>query len=342
MEDRFLELFGYKIDGVKSVIEIAEELSISPVFIEDEVLYLEEYGFMDKVGTDKYLTNIYITEPRKEICEKLHKIFQKYAIVLCEKYVPLLFDAMKDWNPKGIYSPQDDFNFLMWSVITYAIGQKLYVESEYSNPEQFMVKRKDGGEYIACASVFPDFKVSYNTDIYKVCGDMRRERGKYPIKAWQLTTYYGSQCGGWRDNLDSDYEYLYEFFSGKISKEDSQIDKFKRLYDKGYIVNIDGTDFVNIVVIKDKDTFISNLPLITEELKILGVEYDNEMYNIIKDMYPKHMLGLCRAWSSNCFCSNFTRIRVVEQLLKNGTLKLPTETQRHGLTTILFSDVLPK
>ncbi|MGN1160430.1 MAG: RNA polymerase sigma factor [Lachnospiraceae bacterium] len=41
----------------RSINEIAEELGINPIFVEDEVVVLEEYGFMDKLQNGKYRTN---------------------------------------------------------------------------------------------------------------------------------------------------------------------------------------------------------------------------------------------------------------------------------------------
>jgi len=49
----------------KTVNEIAESLGVSPVFIESEVEYLEEYGFLFRQG-DQYLANMIIDEPTTE------------------------------------------------------------------------------------------------------------------------------------------------------------------------------------------------------------------------------------------------------------------------------------
>ena len=50
----------------KAINEIAEELGVNPIFISDEVEYLEEYGFMDKLANKKYRTNILISLPTDE------------------------------------------------------------------------------------------------------------------------------------------------------------------------------------------------------------------------------------------------------------------------------------
>ncbi len=330
----------------KTINEIAEELGVSPFFVEDEVAILEEYSFMDKVSGGKFLTNIYINEPTKEIWEQQHVIYNKYAKILCEKYVPLIFEAIKDYKKSDIYIPDDDFNILMWSVITYAIGYKLIRgEVDY---DSFRVKRKDGGDYTAFADVETDFKVSFDWSLYSACGNMTRGSAKYPMNAWQLNTYYDKRSGGWRDSLYTDYEYLYEFISGSLKKEDSQIEKFQRLYEKGYLLDEDGKDKVNIIIVKDDcknwlehNDFTKSLPNITDELKGISDELDTKLYELNKDMYPAHMQKQCKAWTTNSLSSNPVRTRVLEQLQKSGVLKQPTEKQKSGLNTIMFCDTLP-
>ena len=45
-----------------------------------------------------------------------------------------------------------------------------------------------------------------------------------------------------------DYEYLYEFMTGKITKDTVHADKFKRLFDKGYLATKGNSEYVNIIV----------------------------------------------------------------------------------------------
>ena len=47
----------------KTVNEIADSLGVSPVYVEDEAAYLEEYGFLKKKDS-RYLCNILLEEPR--------------------------------------------------------------------------------------------------------------------------------------------------------------------------------------------------------------------------------------------------------------------------------------
>lgn len=329
----------------KSITEIAEELNVLPIFIEDEVETLVEYGFLDRVNGNKYLTNIFITEPKKEIVEKEHEIYTEYAKIVCEKYVPFIIDFVKSYDKSRVYVPDNDLNLLLWSVIPFACVKKLHnnreIEDLYS---KFSVKRKDGGDYIAFATVETDFDVKFDQDKYETCGPMGRLSTKnYNWWAWQLNTYYDGRKGGWKNCRNADFDYLYEFIKGTLKKEESQIEKFQRLYEKKYLLL--ENDKVNIICLLDTskgEDFISSLPDITDELKDVGDELDKEIFRIRKEMYPKHMQELWRIISTNQLTGNEICTRVLEQLVNSGVLTMPNEEQRAGLSTLMFSDVLPK
>lgn len=74
----------------KTVNEIADALGVSPVYIENEVEYLEEYGFLTKHG-DKYLCNILLEEPTAEISKLQDDMYDKAAEIFAnELYDELL------------------------------------------------------------------------------------------------------------------------------------------------------------------------------------------------------------------------------------------------------------
>jgi RNA polymerase sigma factor (sigma-70 family) len=329
----------------KNITEIAEYLGVPAAYIEDEVAHLYDNGFMDKLPGGKYLTNMYITEPVKEAEEAKHKLYVKYARIICEKYAPLVFKAMADYESMKIYVPEDDFNFLMWSVIAYACGRKLHDFSKDIDISKYYVKRRDGGDYIASAVMEGDFmlsELSYNSGLYQILGDMNRSSGDVGY-AWQINTYYDDRVGGWQENLDSDYEWLYEYMSGKITKEAEYNDKFKRLFDKGYLINKDGSEYVNMIVCAiPHEEFAAALPALPEEFKALSEELDEEIFKIEKTLFPAHVQDLVRARSINSLPCNAVRARVLEQLAVAGTLKPLTDTQKYSVNTILFCDTLPE
>lgn len=328
----------------KTVNEIAEELAVSPLFVEDEVSMLEEYGFMDRLPGQKYRTEIYITEPDREIGLKQHELYQHYAGLLCNAYIPEVIQVLKShYNKDDIYVPDGDFNLLLWSAITYSIGQKLRTKAEVDH-SRFSIKRKDGGDYIAFASLEAGYDPGYDVSRYSYCGDMHRSSGKYPVGAWQLNTFYDSRELDWRSNDTADYEYLYEYMNGSLRKEPSQIDKYKRLYDTGYIQSQDGVESVNVIVVKNEcaPSLFNLLPKPSDAVVKMGETLDKEIYDSHKRRYPKHMQKFCQAFSSNCLSDSNIRTRVLEQLLQSGVLSEPSERHKSGINTIVNSDILPK
>ena len=321
----------------KTINEIAEELGVAPVFIQGEVDYLVEYGFIDKIGSDRYLTNICIDEITKEIQIKQHELAMKYADIVKEKYIPLLIpfveNLMKD---EKLYVPDNDINLLMWAVITYALTDKFYVSSKNIDLSRYYVKRPDGGEYMAFASVdlMSDDDMGIDNSKYRVCGGMTRFSEKYPeIYSWQICTYYDDRKKQADDNTSEDYEYMYEVCTGKIQKDEASADKYKRLYDKGYLIG----DKVNIITYNDVyDSIYKSLPDVSDELKKVNDEYSDELYAMIKEFYPKHMQDLKRSNCANPLSGIKLSMRVIEMLVADGMLQLPTDDQKHGMNTIMY------
>jgi len=326
----------------KTISEIAVELGVPAAFVEDEVAYLEDNGFMDKAAGGKYLTNIYITELLNEIREQEHKIYSKYAKMVCETYVPLVFDAMTDFKQKNIYSPQDDFNFLMWSAVTYACGVKLRGHGGWTE-SKYRVKHKDGGEYTALAWLnLDESKLSFDDKLYDSFGDSYRWWSDVPLTVWWLDTYYDDR----KDRNDNDrdiYGYLYNFITGKITKDPVHADKFKRLFDKGYLVSKGDSEYVNMVITAlSKEKFSNLLPVMPEALRTVSDELDAQIFAINKANYPPHMQDVCRSWCKECLSKNAIRTHVLEQLAAAGTLKPLSAAQKHSVNTIMFCDTLPK
>jgi len=329
----------------KTINEIAEELAVSPVFVADEVEVLEEYGFMDKLPGDKYRTNIYINEPKKEILEAIHGLLCKNAEIICDKYIPELIENLGGYDRSLIYVPDHDVNLLLWSAVPYAIGKKFLIDKE-GDTTAFYVKRKDGGDYIAFATLKTDITLSYDEEKYEFCGDMRRWSYKYPVEAWQLNTYYDKRSGNWANNKTSDFEYLYEYLAGILKRDDlSQVGKYRRLCDKGYLVETGGRDEVNLIVVekeKGKEYLTSLFPEVSAGLAEASTRLDEEVYSIQKANYPPHMQKLCRAYCRNMMAGPGMRMRVIEKMLEKGLLTLPSKTRRSGLLTLVFSDKLPE
>ena len=326
----------------KTISEIAEELGVSPVFITDEVRNLEENGFLDKLAGGKYRTNIYISEKTKEVAEKTQLLREEYAKLICESFIPAVFEAVKKLDMSKIYVPDNDINFLMWTAIALALGKSSLDRPYYDILDKYSVKRKDGGDYIAFADVEPDFELSFNKALYDTCGDMTRSSEKYGLVGWQFGTYYDSRKLSWREFKSADTDYLYEHISGKIKKDDVSLEKYQYLYEKGYLVKDGEKDKVTwIVSTYGGDEFVNLLPDPDENLAKKLEEFNKKYYETTKECYAEHMHGLHKASCSAIWTAGPMRMTVIKQLLESGVLTMPTEEQKCSLTSMLFCDTLP-
>lgn len=324
----------------RTVNEIAEELGINPIFVEDEVAVLEEYGYMDKLADGKYRTNIHIHIPSNEAVKIYRNINKKYTELFAEKFFVPYLESINE-IPDFLTVPDSDINLLKWSMVPF-LTHKL-ATADISD-QKYSVKRKDGGDFVANAvlEASEDINSEPNDDIYWACGDMWRnpenepfswENPNYSWKSWRLDVYWGSR-EGWRENLTEDYEKLYYFIKGELAENEANVYAYKRLLDRGYLVKTDNGYKVNIILSQSMDKWFGLFPNASDEVTALSKEYAEKAAEADTLNQPEHMHEQIRYYDQNAACTLHTHI--MEYLLNKGVLKLPTEEQRKGLCTVMF------
>lgn len=326
----------------KTINEIAEELGVSPIFISDEVEYLEEYGFMDKLANNKYRTNILIRLPTDEKIRTGDEISLKYAEIFTKEYfAPALSEINK--IPDWLTVPDNDVNILKWSLVPF-MAKNLH--TAVINDNEFSVKRKDGGDYVAHATL--ERELHTGSDIYGYCGDMWRQKltdtdpnepfsqdNKPPAwTSWQLNTNWDSRVMDWRDNNYDDYDKLYYYLSGELKYNELNISSYQRLMDKGYLIKKDSDFKVNIILSQSIKKWYDFIAPANEKLIELSKEYASLKNEIDIQDQPQFIHKLIKYYNQNAACGLHTR--VMKQLLDMGILKEPNEEQRKGLCTVLF------
>ncbi len=319
----------------RNINEIAEELGINPIFVEDEVAVLEEYGFMDKLQSGKYRTNILIKEPSETIRKIYSKIEPEYAKMFAKKFfVPALekVTEIPDW----LHIPDNDINLLKWSMVCFMTMQ---LSTEQSNLGKYAIKRPDGGEYIAHATlgVKTDWNIK-DTDenIYWFCGHMWREHTENDIwwRSWQLDCHWAGREGLWRDNLPEDFDKMYFWLNGQLPENISTVESYARLLDKGYLVKTDGCYKCNLILCDSESKWWSIIPKVDEAIRKLCREYSLKATEAELYGQPEHMHELLKEYNKNGAVKLHTRVMKV--LLDIGVLKLPTAEQAKGLCTVMF------
>lgn len=170
----------------KTKLEIAEELGVSLVFIEDEVDYLEEYGFLDLMPGQKYRTNIFIEDIPHDVLLQTREVETEIAKLVCDEYVPEVLMYLEKCDKSQFYIPNDDWNFFLWSMIPMMLFQIGYrdIDWERMRKKNYLVKRKDGGDYVATASVYREENYDAAVKHERVCGPMFLENEEVYAGSW--------------------------------------------------------------------------------------------------------------------------------------------------------------
>ena len=332
----------------KSITEIADLLGVKSCFIKDEILFLEDNGFMDKVSKDKYLTNILIHDFPKDIREKRHTIFSKYAKIVCDTYIPHIIKDCKSWTNDKIYTPQNDFNFFLWSIITLALKKKTEILDLSEHLEKYYVKRNDGGEYLVFTSIKKDETKDYTESVFHTFGEQNISfvpKEKYPVDVWQFNSNYDLREKNWNKTIQYSLIHLYDYIAGRLTSDSIDIDKFSELYQNKLLIkeNSHKNEHVNLIITTlDYEELYDLLPDKPEDFIRLNNELSEELYKISKDYYPSHIKSLSKVYHKKSLNSDDIITRVLEHLLKSNILKPLTDNQKMTVNTIMFCDKLPQ
>ncbi|MBO5212257.1 MAG: sigma-70 family RNA polymerase sigma factor [Clostridia bacterium] len=326
----------------KTLQQIAEELGLTPVYIEDKVSYLEANGFLVKTTGNKYTTYVNFTPTKysKETNENHRKAQLKIAEALVKKYVPLIRKAVEDI--KDVYIPSGNRELLEAAAIFYAISNKCSISSG-KDLSKYDIKTTAGGDFIATIeleskAIDPDFTPTLDLPSYYACGSMTRTSKKYPIYSWSIDTRYDSRKGAWKNNIYTDYEYVYEFIKGMISDTSANSEKFARLKEREFVTD----NKVNLMVLKgDAHEFFDKIPSLDEDIKNELVKGALEYATIEAKYYPTQMQDLVIAWTLGGFIGTTVALMVMDILYSDGTFKPLTEKEKITANNILFSDTLP-
>ena len=325
--------------------EIAEELGVTPVFLEEKINYLEENGFLVRQAGNKFTTYVCF-QPETYSLELEEKILQKkleVAEVLAKDYADEIMKAIAD--VEDVYIPGGNRQLLEAAAIVYGISEKFQLSLK-TDISKYYIKTTAGGNYIANVSLpqtqsDPDYKPTIESPSYWSCGTMTRGSDKYPgVYSWSIDSKYTTREGRWRNNLVSDYEYLYEFMTGAISDTPANEDKFKRLRKRKFITD---DNAVNIMVVKGKyKDFFDKIPSLDKKIKDKFAEYALETAMLLAKDYPPQMQDLIIFYNTVGFIGNEVALMVLDILYENGTFRTLTENEKVTSNLIMFSDVLPK
>lgn len=338
----------------KSVNVIAEELGVSPVYVETEVEFLEEYGFLQK-QKDRYIVNFIISVPTSELLTMQNEMYRRaaglFANDLYDELIstgilddPDILCGQTDQPVSLTESPKADRNFVLWSLIPYIAawsGEKRKDDS--ISFEEVATIRPDGGCNICHAAVVPDEMIFPEDYVYmKNWSGPMWNKGDHQMM-WQIDSEWSDRVPAWERDISEEQERTITLLNWEkehlLSKQD-----YAWLAERGYIKT--GGDYDGqfksawqIVVLAGKEIH-DRLLAIGERIK----EKYRAEFDTLKRTYteavlqsvPAHLRKVKEYELQSVFYSDgWFLLHCITVLLKNGKLKEPTEGQKKSLTTLI-------
>ena len=328
----------------RSVKEIAEELGMTPVFIEDKAALLEKNGFLVRQKGDRYTTYVKIS-PRtysKEQIDTANRIRADIAERLIREYVPAVRKSIE--NIKDIYIPGGNRELFEAAVIFYAVQNKCVLNiRETGDYDKYIIQPTDGGRFAALVQlqqecIDPDYVMTVQGD-YFFCGNMWRQSGKYPVSSWSVDSHLDAREGCWENNVIGDYEYIYELLTGKISDGPEDAEKLARLKERRF-TDDQGKIMIMMVKGESKDLF-DLVPELDPGMKEEFTKAALDCMNQEAKNYPPQMQDMIMR-NAREFIDGKVAIMIQDKLYGSGALKPLTDGERITANLIMFSDVLPE
>ncbi len=334
-------------DTPKTIEEIAEEMGITPVYLEERIKMLVDNGFLVATKGNKYTTYVKFTPPKisLEMDENILKLKLKIANILAKEYVPQLLDVLKDFDK--VYIPNDDKELFYLSAIFYAIIEKCNLSID-KDLNKYRIRPLVGGDYYVTVDlesevIDPDYKFTLNkhANDYLGGGIMIRKSDKYPeVCSWMINSRFSNRIDSWKNNLTSDYEALYEVMTGMIDNNKTHVEKFSRLRKLNYITE-DGK--INIIVINSTiEKFNEMLPKPDTYLLETIAKDVLEQASIIAKQYPSRMQDLVIWEFVQFFVSRDVAMMVMDILYEEKQFKPLSEKEKEISNLLMFANTLPK
>lgn len=335
----------------KTVNKIADDLGVSPVYVESEAEYLAEYGFLtEKSG--KYLCNILIDEASNELIELKDKMYCQAAEVFANELFDELTNSGILKDPRIICAQTDkpitstsheraDDHFILWSLIPYIAarsGEGLMDQS--ISFDEVATIRPDGGHNLCYASIVaPNVKPPmYFESMLQFCGPFWNRNEDYTL--WQIDSEWTSQ------RINDGYIDKAGRILSLLSREDDLLskDEYAFLAENG-IIKTNGDDDSNfktaMQIVWLENTDINNeLIAIGDRIKERHwTEFESLKKPFVKAVLnetPKHLHKMQKYGLQYIFFSDgWFILHCLKELVNHGKLKLPTEEQKKSLTTII-------
>ena len=358
----------------KTINRIADELGMSPVYVESEAERLEEYGLLTKIG-DKYLCNILLEESTAELNRLHDQMYLKAANIFAnELFDELLRSSILDdariWGGTTepftfTYDPPKDKNFMLWAIIPYIAAMSgIQLMDDRISFEAAATARPDGGNNICYASIIPHDAAAplYFDSMKRFCGPCWNGFGEN-FKVWTIDSEWSEKRVN--ENYQETIHHDLSLLNMHLNDDELSAEGYAYLSERGYIsVLTRERGLLKDVSAGFGDSFISSEDLgdykikfrclclsdaeINRQLIEIGdrikekhqTEFENlkkEYVDAVLKETPKQLQIMKKYGLQYIFFNDgWFILHCIKALLANGKLKEPTDAQKKSLTTIII------
>lgn len=330
----------------KTVSEIAREIGVSSVYVADELKVLVDNGFINQVDNSKnpkFQAQIVISDIRKTSDEKgifhndTDELKVEIAKKLCESYYKPIFEAFeKDENHWGMSCPDTDLNFMKYSLVLLC-QHFLQDDSVNVEMEKLKIKRPDGGNYIANATVANDWQ-ELNPTVFPnwIMGYMMNWGNDY--YSLQANCRFTNRSMDWKDQVC--FESLVNFVKSGCNPDALKLNEYEAICKNGYIAN----NVVQVVQMKGGNKspweqvqpYMNHFNAAISDLKKYGKEMDEKFKApLLKMKMPEYTRKFLLALNTSVIGQIEVIPFILEEMLLSGMLKPLTEVQKKAAMSIL-------
>ncbi len=331
----------------KTLHEIADELGVSPVYVEAEVEFLEEYGFL-RMQKDKYIVNFIINEPTAELLAMEDALYKRAAELFAG-------DLCDELTASGLLECEDilcnhsllkatptvrDTNFLLWALIPFIIANSAEDSVECAITfSEVATMRPDGAYNICQATVMPEVLVLPEDYVYMKDwhGPMWNRNGDTIL--WQVDSEWSAHYGNHIHRCAEEFPRVLTLYAEEAEHPLSK-DDYAWLVERGYIQMTDDSSSVWKVVVLKNSEIKRKLLAVGDRIKEkYRAAFDNLKAPYVETVlspFPAHIRKMKAFETQFMFHSDgWFLLHCLTILLKNGKLELPTEEQAKMLTTVI-------
>jgi RNA polymerase sigma factor (sigma-70 family) len=325
-----------------SINELAAELGISPPFIEDEVRYLAENAFLSEVSAGKYQTNMVIWNTTSDQIMEMHELYRECSAQIADVHYDALMGVRSQVEQTGLYYPDGDYNFLMWTLLPRNILEQGRAASHFQLNSSVVPHRKDGGKYIAFAVLPPPAgQLQGPPGIegqYKMSGPMNRGNGG-SLSLWRIDTFWSDRNGsGWRNLHFKDAQLCLAYIKGELPDDEDHREDYAFLLTNQYLIKTDAGYKFNVVWVDSPDVadqLRSAMPDLSKEYKPIVEKLYDRLYEITMRNKPKFVEPQIDYMLKLSATGQALIPYVLKHLVDAGKMKEPTLEQKKTITTMM-------